>query len=95
MSLRPNVQSVDLKDGVLTVKGESTKPRFEVLNVVVVQQGKKTEVAAGEPQKDSLNWTAVLEQADGFATGGAEALGVEIRVEPFQVTSWSQSVQIR
>ena len=94
MSLRPNVQSIDL-NGVLTVKGESTKPRFEVLNVVVVQRGKKTEVAAGEPQKDSLNWTAVLEQAEGFATGGAEALGVEIRVEPFQVTSWSQTVQIK
>ncbi len=96
MSVRPNVQSpVTLKDGELTVLGESTLPRFEVLHVVVVQKGKKTDgVAQGEPLKDSVNWTAVLKQATGFAVGEAEALGVEIRVDPFQVTSWSQTVQI-
>jgi hypothetical protein len=95
MSVRPNVQSpIKLKDGMLTVHGESTMPRFEVLHVVVVQQGEKADgVAEGEPLKDSVNWTALL-PAGGITTGEAEALGVEIRVDPFQVTSWSQTVQV-
>lgn len=107
MSARPNVQSpVELKAGKLTVKGESTLPRFELLHVVVVQKsddgdnGEKIEktdgvVAEGTPLKDSVNWTAVLKKATGFVPGEAEALGVEIRVDPFQVTSWSQTVQIQ
>ena len=96
MALRPNIQTVELQDGKLVVKGESTLPRFEVLQVVVVQQGEKTDgVAEGDPLKDSVNWTAVL-PATGFTVGEeAEALGVEIRVDPFQVTSWSQTVKIQ
>ena len=96
MSLRPNVQSLKLKDGVLTVKGESPAPRFEALHVVVVQQGmrKGGVVAQGEPLKDSLNWTAVLKDVEGFTVGDAETLGVEIRVDPFQVTTWSQTLKI-
>ena len=31
----------------------------------------------------------------GLTPGTAEALGVEIRVDPFQVTSWTQTVQIQ
>ena len=98
MAARPNVQTVKLENGGLTVKGESTLPRFEVLHVVVVQPNRKTDgvgVIDGEPLKDSVNWTAVLKPATGFTVGEAEALGVEIRVDPFQVTSWSQTVQIQ
>ena len=60
-------------------------PAFEVLHVVVVQQGKQTDgvAAQGEPLKDSVNWTAVLEAGRRASRSGtAEALGVEIRVDP-------------
>ena len=94
MSARPNVQTVTLDDGKLTVTGESPMPRFQVLHVVVMQKGKKTDgVAEGEPLKDSVNWTAVLTAKD-FTAGEVETLGVEIRVDPFQVTSWTQTVEI-
>ena len=96
MSVRPNVQTpLHLEDGVLTVNGESPS-HFEVLHVVVMQHGAKTDgVAAGTPEKDSVNWTAVLEDATGFTVGEAETLGVEIRVDPFEVTSWTQTVEIK
>ena len=95
MSARPNVQKITLNDGKLTVKGESPLPRFEVLHVVVVQKGKKTDgVAEGEPLKDSANWTAVL-TAEEFTAGEVETLGVEIHLDPFQVTSWTQTMQIK
>ena len=97
MSVRPNVQSLELKGGELTVKGESPAPRFEALHVVVVQQGTRkggVVKADGVPLKDSLNWTAVLKDVEGFTVGEAETLGVEIRVDPFQVTTWSQTLQI-
>ena len=98
MSVRPNVQSLELKGGELTVKGESPAPRFEALHVVVVQKGTRkggVVAAEGEPLKDSLNWTAILTDVAGFTVGEeAETLGVEIRVDPFQVTTWSQTMQI-
>jgi len=68
MSVRPNVQSLELKGGQLTVKGESPAPRFEALHVVVVQQGTRkggVVKADGVPLKDSLNWTAVLKDVEG------------------------------
>ena len=95
MSARPNVQTITLNDGKLTVQGESPLPRFEVLHVVVVQKGKKIDgVAEGEPLKDSVNWTAVLTAKD-FTVGDVETLGVEIHLDPFQVTSWTQTVRVR
>ena len=94
MAARPNVQTITLDDGKLTVTGESPMPRFEVLHVVVVQKGKKIDgVAEGEPLKDSVNWTAVL-TAEDFTVGEVETLGVEIHLDPFQVTSWTQRLEI-
>lgn len=94
MSARPNVQSITLDDGKLTVTGESPLPRFEVLHVLVTQKGKKVDaVAEGKPQKNSVNWTAVLTAKD-FTAGEVETLGVEIHVDPFQVTSWTQTIEI-
>ena len=101
MAIRPNIQSpLRLADGKLTVRGESDLPLFDVLQVVVVQKGKRAdgngegeEIAEGPPKRPSVNWRAVLTATD-FETGDAEALGVEIRVNPFEVTSWTQSVKI-
>jgi len=103
MSIRPNIQSpLKLENGELIVRGESDLPVFDVLQVVVFQKGEKAggqgeeeadEIAEGPPKRVSANWRAIL-AATGFETGPAEALGVEIRVDPFTVTSWTQSVEI-
>ena len=99
MGVRPNIQSpLEIEGAKLVVLGESDRPLPEVLQVVVVQQGKtadgRGEIAQGEPVRASANWRAELPAA-GFAAGPAEAVGVEIRVGPFQVTSWTQSVTIK
>jgi hypothetical protein len=79
------------------VFGESDRPLPDVLQVVVVQEGStadgRGEITHGRPLRASTNWTAELPGA-GFKAGRAEALGVEIRVSPFEVTSWTQSVEI-
>jgi hypothetical protein len=99
MGVRPNIQSpLEIQGAKLMVRGESDRPLPEVLEVVVVQQGKtaegRGEIAHGEPVRASSNWRAELPAA-GFEAGPAEAVGVEIRVDPFEVTSWTQSVTIR
>lgn len=99
MAIRPNIQSPLKLDGArLVVRGESATPLPEVLHVVVVQRsagadGMAVEVARGHADRASSGWRATLPAA-GFKTGAAEALGVEIRVAPFEVTSWFQSVTI-
>jgi|SRR5215210_6237461 hypothetical protein len=99
MSVRPNIQSpIDLDGGKLIVRGESDRPLAEVLQVVIVQKAAKAdgrgEIAQGVPERASTGWRAELAGA-GFVAGEAEALGVEIRVAPFQVTSWTQTVTIQ
>ena len=99
MGVRPNIQSPLKLDGTkLKVRGESDEPLPKAIHVVVVQpgppgSGQVVDVARGTPDRISTGWHAEL-KATGFKTGPAEALGVEIRVAPFQVTSWSQSVTI-
>jgi hypothetical protein len=104
MGVRPNIQSpLKIEGAKLVVRGESDRPLWEVLQVVVVQQGKTAdgqgeiaegEIAEGEPERASSNWRAELPAA-GFEPGPAETVGVEIRVAPFQVTSWTQRVTIQ
>ena len=99
MAVRPNIQSpIDLDGGKLIVRGESDRPLADVLQVVVVQKAGRAdgpgEMAQGVPERASANWRAELPGA-GFVAGEAEALGVEIRVDPFQVTSWTQTVTIQ
>jgi hypothetical protein len=98
MGVRPNIQSpLEIEGAKLIVRGESDRPLPEVLQVVVVQKGRtvdgRGEIAQGEPERASANWRAELPAA-GFEAGPAETVGVEIRVMPFQVTSWTQSVTI-
>ncbi len=99
MGVRPNIQSpLEITGGLLVVHGESDRPLPEVLQVVVVQEGTtadgRGDVAHGVPVRASANWRAELPAA-GFEAGPAEAVGVEIRVAPFEVTSWTQSVTIK
>ena len=101
MGVRPNIQSpLKIEGAKLVVRGESDRPLWQVLQVVVVQEGKtaegqgEIEFAEGEPERASTNWRADLAAA-GFVPGPAETVGVEIRVAPFQVTSWTQRVTIQ
>jgi hypothetical protein len=99
MGVRPNITSITLEGAVLKVRGESDEPLPTVVHVVVTQRDpsgpdRAVEVARGQPDRASTGWGASL-PAQGFKTGAAEALGVEIRVDPFEVTSWVQSVSIR
>jgi hypothetical protein len=95
MAIRPNIQSpLKLEDANLTVRGESDEPLPEVIQVVVVQGSGAIEVARGLADRASTGWRATL-PAEGFKAGAAEALGVEIRVDPFEVTSWVQAVTIQ
>ena len=101
MGIRPNIQSpLKIEGAKLVVRGESDRPLWQVLQVVVVQEGKtadgqgEMEITEGEPERASTNWRAELPAA-GFVPGPAETVGVEIRVAPFQVTSWTQRVTIQ
>ena len=81
MSVRPNVQSLDLKGGELTVQGESTTiPLRGDLHVVVVQDGaarSRGRRRRARAVKDSVNWTAVLTDTAGFTDREpAETMGV-------------------
>ena len=95
MAVRPNIQSPLKLDGAeLSVSGETDEPLPEMIDVVVVQRNGGVAVARGRADRASTGWSATL-PAEGFKTGAAEALGVEIRVDPFQVTSWVQAVTIQ
>jgi hypothetical protein len=98
MAVRPNVQSPLVIDGNnLKVSGESTNPLPTAIYVVVTQAGPtggSSEVAQGVADRASTGWNAVL-SAQGFEPGPAETLGIEIRVDPFEVRSWVQSVTIQ
>ena len=99
MAVRPNVQSPLMIDGSdLKVRGESTEPLPTAIHVVVTQAnaagGGAVEVAQGIADRAATGWNAVL-PAGGFKPGPAETLGIEIRVDPFEVRSWVQSVTIQ
>jgi hypothetical protein len=98
MSVRPNIQSLKLEGKDLVVLGESDTPLPALIQVVVVQEGateegRGTEVGGGPVDRVGSGWRATLSDT-AFKTGPAEAMGVEIRVTPFEITSWVQSVTI-
>jgi hypothetical protein len=95
MAVRPNIQSPLTLDGAeLSVNGESNEPLPEMIDVVVVQRNGGVAVARGRADRASTGWSATL-PAEGFKAGAAETLGVEIRVDPFQVITWVQAVTIQ
>jgi len=98
MSVRPNIQSLTLEGKDLIVRGESDVPLPAIIQVVVVQggtteDGRGVEIGRGPVDRVGSGWRATLTDT-AFATGPAETMGVEIRIRPFEITSWVQSVTI-
>ena len=98
MSVRPNIQSLTLNGSDLVVRGESADPLPTILQVVVVQDGAteagRGEVAGGGAREIVPGWRATLRNTK-FKKGPAQTMGIEIRVEPFDIRSWVQSLEIK
>jgi hypothetical protein len=99
MSVRPNISSLTLEGSDLVVRGESDEPLPTILQVVVVQDGAaedgrgEADVEAGGPKKIVTSWKATLKDTE-LEKGPVQTLGIEIRVNPYEVCSWVQSREI-
>jgi hypothetical protein len=97
MAVRPNIQSLTLDGADLLVRGETDDEHpATAIHAVVVQNtaaGAARAHAFGIADRAGSGWRATLDGKD-FVKGPAEAMGVEIRIRPFQVTSWVQTVPI-
>jgi hypothetical protein len=97
MALRPNIQSLVLTGTDLTVRGESEDdPELAGIFVVVSQDNAAGAVRltfSGIADRAGAGWKATLTNTT-FQKGAAEAMGVQVHVDPFQSTSWVQSVTI-
>jgi hypothetical protein len=98
MGVRPNITSLALNGTDLIVRGESDDPLPTILQVVVVQDGttedgRGFEVAGGGARRIVLGWRAVFKDTT-FKKGPAEAMGIEIRIDPFDIRSWVQRLDI-
>jgi hypothetical protein len=98
MSARPNIQTLTLNGSDLVVRGESVDPLPTILQVVVVQDG-AAEAGRGEVVADGgarvilPGWRATLRNTK-FKKGPAQTMGIEIRVDPFDIRSWVQTLEI-
>ena len=99
MSVRPNIQSLTLV-GVagtdLEVRGSSDASDPTAIFVVVTQDaavGAGRLTFFGPADRAGLGWRATLRNTT-FRKGPAEAMGVQVGVDPFQSTSWVQSLTI-
>ena len=98
MGVRPNITSLELNGTSLVVQGESDDPLPTILQVVVFQDGaaedgRGSEVAGGGARRIVLGWRATLTNT-AFKKGPAQAMGIEIRVDPFDIRSWVQYMEI-
>src|SRR5690349_11596222 len=97
MSVRPNIQSLTLTGTDLTVRGESEDdPDLAGIFVVVTQDGAAGAARLSRPgvaNRAGAGWSATLKNTT-FQKGAAEAMGVQVHVDPFQSTSWVQSLTI-
>jgi hypothetical protein len=97
MSVRPNIQSMVLNGTELTVFGESEDdPNLAGIFVVVTQDdaaGAARLTRPGIGARAAAGWSATLKNTT-FKKGPAEAMGVQVHVDPFQSTSWVQSLSI-
>ena len=98
MGVRPNITSMQLDGQDLVVRGESVDPLPAILQVVVVQDGatgdgRGFEIGRGPADRVSLGWRATLPDTK-FKKGKADAMGIEVRVAPFEIRSWVQSLEI-
>ena len=97
MSLRPNIESLELDGTNLVIRGESEKPLPDMLRVIVMQNGAKRDGRCVEDtaaKKIGVGWRAVIRDAE-FIEGPAETMGIEVRVDPFEICSWVQSLEIK
>ena len=97
MSVRPNIQSLVLNGTELSILGESEDdPDLAGIFVVVTQDGAAGAARLSRPgiaSRAGAGWTATMKNTT-FNKGAAEAMGVQVHVDPFQSTSWVQSVTI-
>ena len=96
MAVRPNIQSLTLTGTDLVVRGESDEPFPTAIFVVVTQgavAGAAPAASFGMADRVGTGWRATLKSTT-FQKGAAETMGVQIHVDPFQSTSWVQSVTI-
>ena len=99
MGVRPNITSLELVGTDLVVQGESDDPLPTILQVIVFQDGaaedgRGSEVAGGGARRIVLGWRATLKNTK-FKKGPAQTMGVEIRVDPFDIRSWVQLMDIK
>ena len=93
MALRPNIQSLKLTGTDLDVRGSSDGSDPTAIFVVVTQDaavGAARLTFSGIADRAGLGWRATLKNTT-FQKGPAEAMGVQVGVDPFQCTSWVQS----
>ena len=103
MSVRPNIESLDIEGKDLVVRGQSDKPLPDILRVVVVQDGAPEEGRGSEDEHVRLKegpareigtaWRATFKDTK-LKKGPAETLGIEIRINPYEITSWVQRLDI-
>jgi hypothetical protein len=94
---RPNIQSATLNPShtELTVLGSTDDDPFPVeLFIFIEQEGSIARGGTGKGLvKPDTGWTITMD-ANGIQEGAANGLGVEIR-DPFESTTWTQSLDIR
>jgi hypothetical protein len=97
MAIRPNFQEpLVIKGADLIVAGESNGTPLPHTIQVFVEQDDRVEgqMAAGAfVDRAGSAWQATL-PSEGFRAGPALAFGVEVRTQPFLVTTWSQMVEV-
>ena len=101
MSVRPNIESLDIEGKDLVVRGQSSKPLPDILRVVVTQDGapeegrgaERKQLKQGPADEIGIAWSATFENTK-LKKGPAETLGIEIRINPYEVTSWVQRLDI-
>jgi hypothetical protein len=96
MSVRPNIESLDLEGADLVVRGGSDTPLPDVLRVIVTQDGVTEDghaVEDGAAKEIGIGWRARLKDTK-LRKGPAETMGIEVRVSPYEICSWVQQLDI-
>ncbi|HKG63098.1 MAG TPA: hypothetical protein VKB28_03440 [Solirubrobacteraceae bacterium] len=96
MSVRPNIESLDLEGADLVVRGGSDIPLPDVLRVIVTQDGVTEDgrgVEDGAAKEIGVGWKARLKDTK-LRKGPADTMGIEVRVSPYEICSWVQQLDI-
>src|SRR3954447_8056545 len=96
MSVRPNIDSLELDGTDLGGRGQPLDPLPTIIRVVVTQAGAAEDgagVEEGPVEKVGIAWRATF-KGTKLTKGPAETMGIEIRVDPYDIRSWVQSKDI-